>query len=147
MRKSTESADKSYWEITESRLTTRPPEYRCQWRVLDSICDNWQWDQDLTLMHELTFWSPFSMERYLAQPRYWRWGRGLVLPQWGDGTYLVEFLRGGLILTFEQMGGVGGKVGKTGVEGGETDWYVKRKKEYYQNNKQKSLHWTVWTSK
>lgn len=45
----------------------------------------------------------------------------MVLPQRGDGTDLVDFPRGGLTLTFEQMGGVGGKVGKTGgVEGGGT---------------------------
>ena len=43
---------------------------------LEQYMGHWQWDQDLTLMHDLTLWSLFSMERYLVQPRHGERGVG-----------------------------------------------------------------------
>lgn len=44
--------------------------------ALGSIWGDRLWDQDLTLMHELTLWSPLFIERYFTQPRHSAGGEG-----------------------------------------------------------------------
>lgn len=88
-------------------------------------------------MHELTFWNPFSVERYLAQPRH-LWGEGLALPQQGgdDSTDLVYF-PGKAITSLRSVRGIGcreeGKRRRGEERGsrkrrgmGNRDWYVKK---------------------
>lgn len=63
--------------------------------VASTVCGTaGQWNQDLSLVHQQVFWSPFPMEGYLALG-----GRGLVLPLLGKPDFVdspwevVFFLR------------------------------------------------------
>ena len=89
---------------------------------LGSMWGHWQLDQYLTVMHELTLWNPFSVERYLAQPRH-LCGEGIVLPQQGggDSTDLVYFPGEDITLIRNVRGIWCREEGRRGGAGGEEE--------------------------
>lgn len=114
-------------ELTNSRPTaekpawdwTSPPAPPCGLQLYSLVClrGPWVWDQDLSLEHQLAFWSPFSTVECLAQPWCSRQGPGLAL------TYSARFFwlpMGGHTLSEEWMrGGLGRKQKGGGAGGGE----------------------------
>ena len=70
--KFTQTAEPNSWELTNSRKTigvsahyqTRPSACGLQFSSLVCLRSPWQWDQDLSLMYELAFWTPFPMVQY-----------------------------------------------------------------------------------
>lgn len=81
----TETADLSWWDLTDTGLIegdpalnqTRPTECWGQLRVLGSLWIQWQWDQDLSLM--LASSNTYSLEDTLVSLDIG--GRSLVLHQ------------------------------------------------------------------
>lgn len=82
-----EKADLSSWELKDSGLTagqpaldqTRPPVYGRQLYSLICLRYSCQWDQDLSIGHQLAFGSSFLVVGCLTQS--WCRGTELDLPQ------------------------------------------------------------------
>ena len=86
-----------HWESLLQLLTFPQKDWGNLW-------GHWQWEQDLSLVLELTFWSPFSWEKHLAQQRYRGEGLGPA-SKWcgrfgwlsiGSLTISEKWMRGGM---------------------------------------------------
>lgn len=132
MRKPTETADWSSCEIMDSGTTAGEPTLyltwpsTCGWQFCSLVClwDPQQSDQDLSLMHKLTFWSPFLRVGYLAQPGCSGEGLGPV-SIWCAKLCWISME--GFTLYEEWMGDW--SEGKRRVRG-DCDWYLKWSKNF-----------------